>query len=428
MSTFVISELFDRRAVKLVQDGRYFEECADQMVSLKDKKHRSEEESVELKRLQSILASAPRETANDFILEAVPFTTKEKDLVTQIQNCLEHQTTEKIRLQKELDDLVKEFRGRFFEDEIKEQDKAKKPKISSRSKVTRNKRPKKIRITEEFVPEEGQSSSSRLDDPQNKSSTPSPFTYKRRTHFDEILRRASGKASDQRLEWDVYGTEKPEKTNVEQLVDWLVGKVGREMEMSHIPAHKITPKRVRAKLKKLKGSQYFEFSTCVACRLNPDFKPLALPPEHESTLLTFFAKLEPVFDKIKKEVRSTRKNFMSYPNTAYKICEMLGQEEENRVYLTYLKHFSPLKSEQLQIEQDEFWERCCDELKMPFYRTIGNAVHTKRPKPQNKPKFKEMFESKPKSSQKRKREPGSESSTTATTTNKKRKVAKVHDT
>jgi hypothetical protein len=141
MSTLVIGELFDRRAAKLVSDGRYHEDCAEKMVALKDMKNRTEDENAELKRLQSILASASRETATDFIMKAVEFPRKERELVTKIQNCL--QLAEKQRLQKELDELIDEFRSTFFETEIKEQDKAKKPKISSRSKVTRKKVPKK---------------------------------------------------------------------------------------------------------------------------------------------------------------------------------------------------------------------------------------------------------------------------------------------
>jgi hypothetical protein len=186
------------------------------------------------------------------------------------------------------------------------------------------------------------------------------------------------------LKWDIDVTTSNEKGVAEQTVDLLVTRIGREMEMSRIPAHMITPRRVRQKLKKLGGSRYFEFSTCVACRLNPTYKPLVLEPEHEAKLLEYFVLLEPVFDAIKTEVKSTRNNFMSYPNTAYKLCEMLGQDEENKAYLGYMKHFSPLKSEQLQVEQDEFWELCCEKLGMPFYRTIGNAIRTKKRRPKRK--------------------------------------------
>jgi hypothetical protein len=375
MSTLVIGESFDRRAAKLVSDGRYHEECANKMIVLKDKKDRTDDETAELKRLQGILAAASRETATEFIMKAVDFPRKEQELVTKIQNCLETQVAEKARLQNELAELVQEYRSMFLEDAIKEQDKAKKPKISSRSKVTRKKttKQKADELENEYIPEE-------LGKPQEDKSTSNQFTYKRRTHFEDTLRRASGKSSDQQLNWDTDVTNDHDR-KVEQTVGFLVEKIGQEMKMSRIPPEKITPKRVRQKLKKLGGSHYFEFSTCVAVRLNPSYKALDLAPEHEVKLLEYFALLEPVFDRTKREVKSTRNNFMSYPNTAYKLCEMLGQDEENKVYLTYMKHFSPLKSEQLQIEQDEFWELCCEELKMPFYRTVGNAIRSIKRRP-----------------------------------------------
>jgi hypothetical protein len=392
MSTLVIGELFDRRAAKLVSDGRYHEDCANKMIVLKDKENRTDDETTELKRLQGILAAASRETATDFILKAVEFPQKERDLVTKIQNCLDTQVAEKARLKNELAELVHEYRSMFLEDALKEQDKAKKPKISSRSKVTRKKKQTKQSTEEnEYIPEE-------LGKPQEDKSSSNQFTYKRKTHFEDTLRRASGKASDQLLNWDTDVTNEHDR-KVEQTVEHLVKKIGEEMKMSQIPTEKITPKRVRQKLKKLGGSQYFEFSACVAVRLNPKFKALELAPEHEAVLLTYFAKLEPVFDRIKREVKSTRNNFMSYPNTAYKLCEMLGQDEENKVYLTYMKHFSPLKSEQLQIEQDEFWELCCTELDMPFYRTVGNAIRSIKRRP---PKRKRDIA--PKQTTKRKRE------------------------
>jgi hypothetical protein len=327
-----------------------------------------------------VLTSASRETATEFIIAAIDFPRKEQELVKRIN--AETLPSEKTRLTKELDNLVEEFRSTYFQTEISEQDKAKKPKISSRSKVTRKKVSTKKRVDSnlenEFIPEDGKQQH------DEKSTSSNQFTYKRKTHFGETLRRAQGKAADQPLKWDIDVTTSNEKGVAEQTVDLLVTRIGREMEMSRIPAHMITPRRVRQKLKKLGGSRYFEFSTCVACRLNPTYKPLVLEPEHEAKLLEYFVLLEPVFDAIKTEVKSTRNNFMNYPNTAYKLCEMLGQDEENKAYLGYMKHFSPLKSEQLQVEQDEFWELCCEKLEMPFYRTIGNAIRTKKRRPKRK--------------------------------------------
>ena len=48
-------------------------------------------------------------------------------------------------------------------------------------------------------------------------------------------------------------------------------------------------------------------------------------------------------------------NFLNYYYTAYKLCELLGEDK-------YLPDFPMLKDREKRIEQDEIWKKICEEL------------------------------------------------------------------
>jgi hypothetical protein len=56
-------------------------------------------------------------------------------------------------------------------------------------------------------------------------------------------------------------------------------------------------------------------------------------------------------------------NFLNYYYTAYKLCELLGEE-------TYLPFFPMLKDKEKRIEQDVIWKKICEELDWEFIHTI----------------------------------------------------------
>lgn len=185
------------------------------------------------------------------------------------------------------------------------------------------------------------------------------YTYKRINHFREFLRETQG------------------KTNSPPSQD-LLNVLRLEFSRSYVKVKDITPGRVRKQLKKLNLSEYYEMSVIVAVMLNPSFVPINIPPEREEKLCYQFMRAEPAFEKTKSDVNRSRRNFMSYPVTAYKLCELNG-------WLEYLPAFTLLKSTKLMIEQDSYWRRVCEETGWVYKRTVGNVLLSSMFAPRRRP-------------------------------------------
>jgi hypothetical protein len=110
--------------------------------------------------------------------------------------------------------------------------------------------------------------------------------------------------------------------------------------------------------------KYHEHAKYITKLLNRQYRPVVIQTEHECNLCQRFAETEAPFEKFKSKVVPTRKNFMSYPFVAYKLCELQGYDQ-------YLSSFKLLKSTQLLILQDKWWEHICDELNWEVIRTVG---------------------------------------------------------
>lgn len=171
------------------------------------------------------------------------------------------------------------------------------------------------------------------------------FTYRRINHFREYLRQIQGKS----------------RANIPQSI---YDDLAKEFSKAKIALTDVQPRLVRLKLKKLGQSKYYEHIEAITHRLNGTYKPINIDPGREEKLCFQFTQLEAPFEKIKKQVKKTRKNFLSYPYAFYKLCELNSWDE-------YLHAAYLLKSVSLLVEQDKWWSLVCQELNWQF---IGRTV------------------------------------------------------
>ena len=172
------------------------------------------------------------------------------------------------------------------------------------------------------------------------------YTYRRITHFRDLLHHIQGKS----------------RSSIDLKINDLLRN---EFKKCQIKPNRITQQLVRKKLKHLGLSEYYEHVTSLTQLLNPTFKILDIPPAREELLCYLFCQTEVPFEKIKRLIKTTRKNYMSYPFVAYKLCELKGWTE-------YMPYFSLLKSNKLLQDQDSYWYLVTQLIGWPFYNTVGN--------------------------------------------------------
>lgn len=120
----------------------------------------------------------------------------------------------------------------------------------------------------------------------------------------------------------------------------------------------ITRKKMREILKSLKINKY-EHIPYIINRItgipNPHFTP-----ELEEQLRNMFKETQVPY---LKHAPVNRKNFLSYSYTLYKLLQILGEHH-------YLKFFPLLKSRDKLHQQEQIWQKICEDLGWTFYRSI----------------------------------------------------------
>ncbi len=160
------------------------------------------------------------------------------------------------------------------------------------------------------------------------------------------------------------------------MMDWVQSASGNEN--TEIPSHvldalrcelrkdrvtdsnQITPKRIKAYLKKLNFSDLYDHATYIAQLLNGRVAP-KFSPEFIQRLLAMFNAIQEPFDRHKHVV--DRNNSLSYSYLLYKMTELLGEDD-------YLQHFSLLKCPHKLFGADTVWRLICKDLRWAFYPTI----------------------------------------------------------
>ena len=165
------------------------------------------------------------------------------------------------------------------------------------------------------------------------------YAYKRINHFKEILSQFQGKETTQ-IPLDV------------------IENIKLQIKKERIETSQITNAKTKEILKKLGYNKYYEHIPFIKDKLG--IKPPIMSPELEETLCNLFIELQSPYSKYCPD---DRVNFLNYYYTAYKLCELLGEEK-------YLPFFPMLKDKEKRIEQDVIWKKICEELDWEFIHTI----------------------------------------------------------
>ncbi len=165
------------------------------------------------------------------------------------------------------------------------------------------------------------------------------YAYKRINHFKEILAQFQGKETT-------------------QIPDDVIENIKLQIKKERIEISQITNAKTKEILKKLGYNKYYEHIPFIKDKLG--IKPPIMSPELEETLCNLFIELQSPYSKYCPD---DRVNFLNYYYTAYKLCELLGEDK-------YLEHFPMLKDPEKRMEQDNIWKKICQELDWEFIPTI----------------------------------------------------------
>ena len=165
------------------------------------------------------------------------------------------------------------------------------------------------------------------------------YAYKRINHFKEILAQFQGKETT-------------------QIPPDVIENIKFQIKKERIDLEQITNLKTKEILKKLGYNKYYEHIPFIKDKLG--IKPPIMSPELEETLCNLFVELQSPYSKYCPD---DRVNFLNYYYTAYKLCELLGEEK-------YLPLFPLLKDREKRIEQDVIWKKICEELDWEFLPTI----------------------------------------------------------
>ena len=165
------------------------------------------------------------------------------------------------------------------------------------------------------------------------------YAYKRINHFKEILAQFQGKETT-------------------QIPPDVIENIKLQIKKERITISQITNIKTKEILKKLGYNKYYEHIPFIKDKLG--IKPPIMTPELEETLCNLFIELQAPYSKFCPD---DRVNFLNYYYTAYKLCELLGEEQ-------YLEHFPMLKDPEKRMEQDVIWRKICVELDWEFIPTV----------------------------------------------------------
>lgn len=171
----------------------------------------------------------------------------------------------------------------------------------------------------------------------------STFSYKRQSHFDDILKLVQGKESL------VVGND-------------IITAIMRELHAQRVRKEDITPMRVRNVMKKLKLKRAYDHVSQVTMRIT-GVRSCRISAEMEDRCKAMFVQMQPVFEKY---CPKNRKNFLSYNYVLFRCFHILGLYH-------MLPSISLLKGKEKLLLQDEIFERIAGDLQWPF-EPIGSIL------------------------------------------------------
>lgn len=165
------------------------------------------------------------------------------------------------------------------------------------------------------------------------------YAYKRINHFKEIIAQFQGKET----------TQIPKE---------VIESIKLQIKKERITLEQVTNAKTKDILKKLGYNKYYEHIPFIKDKLG--IKPPVMTPEFEDKLYNLFMELQAPYSKFCPD---DRVNFLNYYYTAYKLCELLGENQ-------YLEHFPMLKDREKRIDQDTIWKKICVELDWQYIPTV----------------------------------------------------------
>jgi hypothetical protein len=180
------------------------------------------------------------------------------------------------------------------------------------------------------------------DKPNYKEPIPdaTAYCYRRINHFNEWLAQFQAKES----------TDIP---------DHIYEKILNEIKKQRLLNKSITPKQMRAILKKLNYNKYYEHVQHIINKVSGKPPPRMTREVEEKFREMFKLCQEPFNIHSPKD----RKNFLSYSYTLHKFCELLELYD-------FLPCFPLLKSTEKLKEQDKIWKKICEYLNWQFIPSI----------------------------------------------------------
>jgi hypothetical protein len=167
------------------------------------------------------------------------------------------------------------------------------------------------------------------------------YPYKRINHFNEWLSQFQAKESTE-ISPDIYN---------------LVIKEIRKQRIND--TSKLTLKRMKQILKKLRLHQYYEHIPHITSKITGNKAP-EISRETEEIFRKMFKEIQLPFEK---NCPKARTNFLSYSYVLHKFCQLLGLDE-------YKKCFPLLKSREKLRDQDKIWKKMCTQLHWKYYPSI----------------------------------------------------------
>lgn len=168
------------------------------------------------------------------------------------------------------------------------------------------------------------------------------FAYKKSNHFNEWLAQFQAK----------------ENTDIPaDVIEAVVGELRKERILD---PKRVKKEKIREILQKLKLSKMYDHVQQIKNRIQQQMTHLTLSKEMEEKLQHMFKEIQPAFIKYCPKGRS---NFLSYPYVLYKLCQLLEMDE-------FLPCFQLLKSREKLYQQDQVWQKICEELGWQFIRSI----------------------------------------------------------
>lgn len=171
----------------------------------------------------------------------------------------------------------------------------------------------------------------------------SHFSYRRSNHLAEVLNAFQGKEAT-KIADEVYQT--------------IMEKLHTEYRISD--PRLITNTMIRAILKHMRnGRKFYEHVNLIRTTLSGE-KPPRLTPQEETTLKLLFERANTSFERL---CPSTRKNFLSYHYTIYKLMQLIHLDQ-------YLPFFNLLKCREKLWRQDLIWKSICEDNNWQYIPSI----------------------------------------------------------